>query len=191
MAATVNSPDSSRPTIEGSLRLATRAMPRACSRSVTQPPLHAPRIEQNNGIEARNPVLAMLMRCCISRYAGNQVWYIHSHSRCRRRRASIPISTGTGQARPSGVPTFPSAARFAARYLWSCGSSSVLAGSRYSLNHTRASNAPAMPMAMNTIRQPMPASGGQQGRGDERNARHRNYIRRSGALDPSRETSRW
>ena len=78
VAATVNSPDSSRPMIEGSLRLATRAMPRACSRSVSQPPPHAPRIEQNNGIDARKPVLAMLMCCCISRSAGNQVWYIQT-----------------------------------------------------------------------------------------------------------------
>ena len=62
----------------GSRRLATSSMPRAFSRSVNQPPLHAPRIEQNSGIDARKPVLAMLMCCCISRYAGSQVWYIHT-----------------------------------------------------------------------------------------------------------------
>src|ERR1700722_4376529 len=78
VAITVNSPESSRPMMLGRRRLATRSMPRALSRSVNQPPLHAPRIEQNKGMEATNPVLAMLICCCISRYAGSHVWYIHT-----------------------------------------------------------------------------------------------------------------
>src|SRR5580658_949813 len=78
VAITVNAPEVSKPRMLGSRRLATRSMPRADSRSVNQPPDHAPSTEQNSGIEARNPVFAMLMCCCISRYAGSQVWYIHT-----------------------------------------------------------------------------------------------------------------
>ena len=78
VATTVNRPDASRPRMHGNRRLATISIPRRAKWSVTQPPAQAPRTEKISGIIARNPVLAMLICCCISRYAGSQVWYIHT-----------------------------------------------------------------------------------------------------------------
>ena len=66
------------PKISGWRRLAISPMPRATRRSDSQPPKIAPKNAQSSGTEARKPVLAMLMCCCISRYAGSQVWYIHT-----------------------------------------------------------------------------------------------------------------
>jgi hypothetical protein len=62
----------------GTHRAATMCLPCVTSRSLTAPPDMAPMIEQASGTDASTPVLAMLACCCISRYAGSQVRYIHT-----------------------------------------------------------------------------------------------------------------